>query len=78
MTVPMLGYLGKLGPGNSSLWSFSIKKYGPQTGSDPYQPDAGNGICTAAGNPYNHRQQPAGHSLLLSLLPFPSALSNLN
>jgi hypothetical protein len=52
LTLPMLGYLGNLGPSNSSLWSFSIKKYGPQTGSDPYQPDAGNGISTASGNPF--------------------------
>jgi ABC-type uncharacterized transport system substrate-binding protein len=52
LTMPMLGYLGNLGPGNTSLWSFSIKKYGPQTGSDPYQPDAGNGISTAEGNPF--------------------------
>jgi len=52
LTLPMLGYLGNLGPGNASLRSFSIKKYGPQTGSDPYQPDAGNGISTASGNPF--------------------------
>jgi hypothetical protein len=52
LTIPMLGYLGNLGPGNASLRSFSIAKYGPQTGWDPYQPDAGNGIGTAPGNPY--------------------------
>src|SRR5580658_8894286 len=51
LTMPMLGYLGNLGPGNSSLWSFSIKKYGPQTGSDPYQPDAGNGISSVTAKP---------------------------
>ena len=33
-----------VGPGRSTLWSFSIAKYGTQTGWDPYNPDAGNGI----------------------------------
>ncbi len=52
LTVPMLNYIASLGPNGSTEWSFSIAKYGPQTGSDPYNPDAGNGISTAAGNPF--------------------------
>ncbi|HTT64126.1 MAG TPA: glycoside hydrolase family 44 protein [Bryobacteraceae bacterium] len=52
LTIPMINYIGSLGPGRSSLWSYSIAKYGPQTGWDPYNPDAGNGISTAPGNPY--------------------------
>jgi len=49
LTIPMINYLAKLGAGGATLWSFSIAKYGPQTGSDPYQPDAGNGIGAATG-----------------------------
>ncbi len=51
LTIPMIDYLAKLGPAGAMLWSFSIAKYGPQTASDPYQPDAGNGISAATGNP---------------------------
>ena len=55
ITIPMLPYIAKLGPnpssGSASLWSFSVAKYGAQTGADPWQPDAGNGISAAAGNP---------------------------
>jgi hypothetical protein len=49
LTIPMINYLAKLGPGGAMLWSYSIAKYGLQTGSDPYQPDAGNGIGAATG-----------------------------
>lgn len=59
LTVPMINYLGGLGPGRSSLWSFSIGKYGPQTGWDPYNPDAGNGVSSAPGNPYITGNNPA-------------------
>jgi len=51
ITIPMIGYLAKLGANQSTLASFSIAKYGPQTASDPWNPDAGNGISTASGNP---------------------------
>jgi len=44
LTIPMINYLATLGSGGAMKWSFSIAKYGAQTGSDPYQPDAGNGI----------------------------------
>jgi hypothetical protein len=49
VTIPMLNYVGTLGPGRSNTWSFSVSKYGPQTASDG---DAGDGISTASGNPY--------------------------
>ncbi len=52
VTIPMLDYVATLGPDRSGLASFSVAKYGPQTGFDPGWPDAGNGISTAAGNPY--------------------------
>jgi hypothetical protein len=49
LTIPMVNYLAALGPNGGMKWSFSIAKYGAQTGSDPYQPDAGNGISAATG-----------------------------
>ena len=52
ITIPMLNYLGKVGTNRSSLRSFSIAKYGPQTNNDPWQADAGNGVSTASGNPF--------------------------
>jgi len=51
LTIPMINYLAKLGPGGAMLWSYSIARYGAQTGSDPYQPDAGNGVSAATGKP---------------------------
>jgi hypothetical protein len=51
LTIPMINYLATLGANGAMKWSFSIARYGAQTGSDPYQPDAGNGISAATGNP---------------------------
>lgn len=51
LTIPMIGWMPKLGPGRSKLASYSITKYGPQTGNDwQWMPDAGNGIGTNAGS----------------------------
>jgi hypothetical protein len=45
LTIPMIGWVAKLGPNRSKLASFSIAKYGSQTGNDwQWYPDAGNGI----------------------------------
>jgi hypothetical protein len=53
VTVPMIGWVAKLGPDRARLPSFSIGKYGPecasyngQSGTDPYFPDAGIGVET--------------------------------
>jgi hypothetical protein len=44
LTVPTLGWVAKLGANRGRLSSFSIAKYGPQSGSDwQWFPDAGNG-----------------------------------
>jgi hypothetical protein len=52
LTIPTIGWVAKLGPNRSKLASFSIAKYGPQTGADfSYFPDAGNGISAATGQP---------------------------
>jgi len=52
VTIPTITYIGSLGKNRATEWSFSIAKYGPQTGWDPYNSDAGNGISSAPGNPY--------------------------
>ena len=50
ITIPMLGYVAKLGPSRGKLASFSIAKYGAQTGNDSqWYPDAGNGISSSTG-----------------------------
>jgi hypothetical protein len=49
LTVPIIGWVGKLGPGRTRLASFSVTKYGAQTSVDPYWTDAGNGISSATG-----------------------------
>lgn len=44
LTIPMLDWAAKVGPNRSKLCSFSIAKYGLQTGNDwQWFPDAGNG-----------------------------------
>jgi hypothetical protein len=44
LTIPMLDWVAKVGPGRATLCSFSVPKYGPQTDADPDHPDCGNGI----------------------------------
>ena len=52
LTIPLLDWVAKLGVNRSKLASFSIAKYGPQTGNDwQWFPDAGNGILQSTGQP---------------------------
>ncbi|MBS1704787.1 MAG: cellulase [Armatimonadetes bacterium] len=44
LTVPIIGWVAKLGANNAWTWSFSVAKYGAQLQSEPGRPDAGNGI----------------------------------
>jgi hypothetical protein len=44
LTVPLLGWVANLGSGRSILPSFSVAKYGAQCATDPYDPDAGDGL----------------------------------
>lgn len=44
LTVPLIGWVAKLGSGRSILPSYSVKKYGAQCDTDPYDPDAGDGL----------------------------------
>ncbi|HVU18678.1 MAG TPA: glycoside hydrolase family 44 protein [Candidatus Didemnitutus sp.] len=48
-TIPMIDYLAKLGTNRSTLAGFSVKKYGTQTATDPYNSDAGNGVSQSTG-----------------------------
>jgi hypothetical protein len=50
ITIPMVGYVAKLGPNRGKLASFSQSKYGAQTGNDwQWFPDAGNGVLASTG-----------------------------
>jgi hypothetical protein len=52
ITIPTLGWVAKVGPTRNNLASFSIAKYGPQTGRDAqWFPDAGNGISATTNQP---------------------------
>ncbi len=51
MTIPMLPWVAKsaevASPANGH-WSFSVAKYGAQCQTDPYNPDAGNGVVLSS------------------------------
>jgi hypothetical protein len=50
LTIPIIGWVAKLGPSRGRLSSYSIAKYGAQTDNDwQWFPDAGNGISSATG-----------------------------
>ncbi|HXU77752.1 MAG TPA: glycoside hydrolase family 44 protein [Methylomirabilota bacterium] len=52
ITIPMIGWLPKLGPSRARLCSYSIAKYGAQTGNDSqWFADAGNGIASSNSAP---------------------------
>src|SRR5262249_39702742 len=51
MTVPLVGWVAKLGSGRSILPSFSVAKYGAQCDVDPYDNDAGDGLLTDCSTP---------------------------
>jgi hypothetical protein len=42
LTVPMLGWVAK----DTTSYSFSVKSLGAQQSTDPYKPDAGNGLSS--------------------------------
>ena len=44
ITIPIIGWTAKLGPNRANLAGFSVAKYGAQQSTDPYMPDAGNGV----------------------------------
>jgi hypothetical protein len=46
LTIPLIGWVAKLGHNRAILPSFSVAKYGAQCGVDPYDTDAGDGLKT--------------------------------
>ena len=58
MTIPMIGWVAKLGANRNKLASFSLAKYGAQTGNDwQWFPDAGNGIPLERANVTGQRSK---------------------
>lgn len=52
VTIPIIGWVAKLGANRSKLASYSQAKYGAQTDADwQWYPDAGNGILASNGQP---------------------------
>jgi hypothetical protein len=51
ITIPMIGWSPKLGPGRSILYSYAVTKYGPQKSVDQYLTNAGNGISVTNNTP---------------------------
>ncbi len=50
LTIPMVGWVARLGSNRAKLAGFSIARYGAQTGNDwQWFPDAGNGISQSTG-----------------------------
>ena len=49
LTIPMIGWVAKLGANGASLASYNTNKYGPQTATDPWWSAAGNGVSLATG-----------------------------
>jgi hypothetical protein len=67
LTIPTIQWVAKVGAGRSKLASFSIAKYGAQTGNDwQWFPDAGNGVRTngqfVTGNDPNDANVPSSAS----------------
>jgi hypothetical protein len=66
LTIPTIDWVARVGSNRSKLASFSIAKYGPQTGHDPYWADAGNGIKSGnqnvTGNDPNDANVPSNPS----------------
>ncbi len=46
LTVPLLGYVAKLGANRAILPSFPVSQYGSQCSVDPYDTNAGDGLLT--------------------------------
>ncbi len=64
VTMPLLGWVARLGPNRGYLASFSIARYGAQTDRDPWFLDAGSGVLLSTrqfvtGNNPNDANTPA-------------------
>jgi len=54
LTIPIIGWVAKLGANRASLASYATNKYGVQTGTDPYWSVAGNGVALNGNNITNN------------------------
>ena len=67
VTIPMIDWIAKLGPGRTKTASFRVSIYGAQQFTDPLFPDAGNGVRTngslVTGNNPNDASTPNNSSL---------------
>jgi hypothetical protein len=72
VTVPMIGWVAKLGTGRANTASFSVAKYGAQQSTDYWMPDAGNGVRTdgseVTNNDPHDASQPADSAYQLGWL----------
>ena len=63
LTVPMLGWVAKIGPKREVLGAFPLAKYGAQQKIEPYNPGIGNGVkpdgTNITGNDFNEAATPA-------------------
>ncbi len=75
LTVPMINYIGSLGSNRSTMvTSTPLPSMGRRPNADPYNPDAGNGVSTAAGNPYITGNNPPDSSTPNSVSGDPAGL----
>ena len=51
LTIPMIGWMPKLGAGRAKLASYYVSRYGPQTATEPGWPDIGNGVSVTNNTP---------------------------
>ena len=51
LTLPLVGWVARLGPNRSILPSFSVHKYGAQCAADYWDSDAGNGVAPDCATP---------------------------
>ena len=51
VTIPLIGWVARLGANRTILPSFSVAKYGAQCAADPYDSDAGDGLRTDCSTP---------------------------
>ncbi len=60
LTVPIMGWVAK----DTTSSSFLVSVYGPQQGTDPYRPDAGNGKDKETGKPLAARMPPSAYTMI--------------
>ncbi|HEX3652102.1 MAG TPA: glycoside hydrolase family 44 protein [Rhizomicrobium sp.] len=54
ITIPLIGWVANLGESRAILPSFSVRKYGAQCSTDPYDSDAGDGLMPDCNTAITH------------------------